>query len=388
MKKVLFISPFFYPELISTGKYNTDLAVQIRNQDLEVSILCSHPLYPDWKPNYSEKDLPGVTIRRGGAWVKYPSNPLLRRAVLEVWFFLYVFVNFRELRTSDALIVVMPPSLFVLATVCCASSVRVIGIVHDLQAIHLDAKAGKLKAIIRKLIKSVEKFAFRRCKNLIYLSSEMKDLATSEYRLEGIPFEIAYPFVTVDDFSCNGKLDEYFDNEYFNIVYSGALGDKQNPAGVFEIACRVIESCPSARFIFFSRGPDFEKLKKLNSNPRIIFNDLVSSDVLGELLVRSDLQLIPQATDTSQGSLPSKLPNILASGTMVYAITDKNSELEGLLSLQQGCFISNTWDSQENASKLSFIVNSAVKKYDRDDMLGLFGRDAVAKMIKNVVLGS
>ena len=114
----------------------------------------------------------------------------------------------------------------------------------------------------------------------------------------------------------------------------------------------------------------------------------MSSDVLGELLIRSDLQLIPQAKDTSQGSLPSKLPNILASGTMVYAITDKNSELEGLLSVQEGCFISNTWDSQENVGKLSSIVNSAVKKYDRDDMLELFGRDAVAKMIKNVVLES
>ena len=44
MKRVLILSPFFFPELISTGKYNTELAIQLRKQNLEVEV-CAHILY-------------------------------------------------------------------------------------------------------------------------------------------------------------------------------------------------------------------------------------------------------------------------------------------------------------------------------------------------------
>ena len=45
---------FFSPELISTGKYNTDLAIQIQKQNCQVKV-CVHPLYPDWKPQRAIK---------------------------------------------------------------------------------------------------------------------------------------------------------------------------------------------------------------------------------------------------------------------------------------------------------------------------------------------
>lgn len=70
MKKVLIVSPFFFPELISTGKYNTDLAIQMYKQKLRVEVLCSHPLYPDWKPQKSIQMIEGIEIIRGGSWLR------------------------------------------------------------------------------------------------------------------------------------------------------------------------------------------------------------------------------------------------------------------------------------------------------------------------------
>ena len=83
MKKVLIVSPFFSPELISTGKYNTDLAIQIQKQNCQVKVLCSHPLYPDWKPQKSNQMIKGIEIKRGGSWLRYPKNNILRRLLLE-----------------------------------------------------------------------------------------------------------------------------------------------------------------------------------------------------------------------------------------------------------------------------------------------------------------
>jgi glycosyltransferase involved in cell wall biosynthesis len=273
----------------------------------------------------------------------------------------------------------------VLTTFLVSSSIKIIGIVHDLQAIHLKPKGNKLKKLLLGLIKLVERAALNKCNKLIYLSREMRDEATFEYKLDETKSEIIYPFITVNDFNCRGRLDEYFDSKYFNLVYSGALGEKQNPKEIYDIAIKLVDINPNVRFIFFSRGPDFEKLKKLNSSNQIIFNDLVKPESLGELLIKSDIQIVPQAPGTSKGSLPSKVPNILSSGSMIYAITDKNSELQELLSEQEGCTISTTWDVKKNVNKLNSLAKKEPIKYDRVRNLSLYKRDFLAKLIRNIV---
>lgn len=385
MKKILIVSPFFFPELISTGKYNTDLAIQISKQRLDVEVLCSHPLYPDWNPTHSSEMLEGVDIKRGGSWLRYPKNPMLRRVVLEFWFFLFTLLNIRKLRSSDAIVVVLPPSCFVLATFLVSSSVKIIGIVHDLQAVHLNVKGNKLKKLLLGFIKAVERAAFRKCDRLIYLSEEMKNEATIVYELEETKSEVVYPFVTIDDFTCKGRLAKFFDSKDFNVVYSGALGEKQNPQGIYEIANQLVKLNPNVKFTFFSRGPDYEKLKKQNSSELINFYDLVAPESLGELLTRSDIQIVPQASGTSKGSLPSKVPNILSSGSMIFAITDEKSELQALLSKQKGCFVSNTWDVKHNAELLSSLAEKSAIKFDRNDNLDLYRKDSLAKLIDNII---
>ena len=58
----LILSPFFYPEPISTGKYNTVLAQGLVARGQDVVVLASHPLYPKWQPEVSSTTLPGMTI--------------------------------------------------------------------------------------------------------------------------------------------------------------------------------------------------------------------------------------------------------------------------------------------------------------------------------------
>ncbi|MGB8475721.1 MAG: hypothetical protein WCE61_16705, partial [Candidatus Acidiferrum sp.] len=48
--KLWLFSPFFYPETISTGKYNTILSRALAERGVEVNVVTSHPFYPNWKP--------------------------------------------------------------------------------------------------------------------------------------------------------------------------------------------------------------------------------------------------------------------------------------------------------------------------------------------------
>ena len=116
-----------------------------------------------------------------------------------------------------------------------------------------------------------------------------------------------------------------------------------------------------------------------------MFHDLVENDDHGELLVRSDVQFIPQASGTSKGSLPSKLPNILASGTKLLTITDKNSELEQILKHQEGCLISNSWNPEENVKYFKTLLDLSSKKFDRSQNLSQYERSFLAKFIREFI---
>ena len=75
---ILLLSPFFYPEPISTGKYNTDFVKELAKKGHKVTVVCSHPIYPNWKVKKSYSNLNGVEIIRGGKFIKYPKNKMLR----------------------------------------------------------------------------------------------------------------------------------------------------------------------------------------------------------------------------------------------------------------------------------------------------------------------
>ena len=88
---------------------------------------------------------------------------------------------------------------------------------------------------------------------------------------------------------------------------------------------------------------------------------------LAELYARSDVQIIPQALNTSEGSLPSKLPNLLAAGVPVFVICESGSELGDLVNDAKAGVVANTWDIGELVGQFrSYMVNLAAEsKHDR-----------------------
>ena len=112
LKKILILSPFFYPEPISTGKFNTDFAKKLQEEGHQVTVLCSHPFYPEWKTKFSSDTLDGINIIRGGKKIKYSKKATLRRLVLELWYAYFIFKNIKKHQSKiDVIIPIFPPSL-------------------------------------------------------------------------------------------------------------------------------------------------------------------------------------------------------------------------------------------------------------------------------------
>lgn len=360
-KNILILSPFFYPEPISTGKFNTEFVSGLIKDGHQVTVLCYHPFYPAWKTKISNDGLNGVKIIRGGKHLIYTNKTILRRLILE---FSYAFFVLRKLRRhqkdKDIIIPIFPPSFAFYAILPFLNKkIRKVGMVHDLQEVYSEAKSGFLNRFVHFLIHKIEKKCYQNCDRLLFLSNEMKMEAKKLYNLIEEKLEVQYPFITIKDQITN-DLDSIFDTNKINIVYSGALGEKQNPTQLFNFFSEASKKIENTAFYFFSEGETIQSLKRLNKNENIFFFDLVNKENLEELYRKSFIQIIPQKENTSKGSLPSKLPNLLASGCRVLVITDPKSEIEIFFRKNNLDLVVTNWDMEILIEKLALLISKKV----------------------------
>jgi len=377
MPRVLIVSPFFYPEPISTGKYNTYIAKALIQRGKFVTVCCSHPLYPNWIPTETNEGFQGMSIYRGGRLLRYPKSPMLRRLFLELWFTFHALKTIFQLRNHvDQVVAVFPPSLFVyFIRWALPRRVSLIGIVHDLQGVLGLSGAGIVKRAFSSMVKHVETCGFRTCKKLILVSAGIMRRVVDDYGIDPQKCVVHYPFVTESDVkSTSDSLVHMFQDGFKHIVYSGALGDKQNPFELLEIFQSVVIVRNDVVCHIFSGGPLFEKVKELlrpESLGRVLFHDLVAEESLSELFYRSTLHVIPQKSGTADAAFPSKLPNILAAGVPIFAITDDNSELSRLVNdsgIGKSC---STWDRDVVIPLLLEFLNHTERMLRVDNQLNV-----------------
>lgn len=270
--------------------------------------------------------------------MRYPRAPMGRRLALELWFAAHSLVVVWRLRKQlDRVIAIFPPSLFFyLLRWVLPHGVRRIGIVHDLQGMLGLSGERLVTRWFGRLVRHVETKGFQSCDRLVLLSKAMMGHVVNAYGIDQSRCIVCYPFVTEPEESGDGEtLAALFDHGFSHVVYSGALGDKQHPFGLLDLFERLASDRPDVVCHIFSRGPIFDQLRSqcdASLKIRIRFHDLVDERDLPELYVRSTIQVIPQKSGTSAGAFPSKLPNLLAAGVPVFAITDQGSELAALLS--------------------------------------------------------
>jgi len=360
-KNILIISPFFFTEPISTGKYNTDLALNLSKRGHKVTMLCFHPFYPDWKIKESNLPLKNITIIRGGKNITFSKKIFIRRIILELSFAFFIIKNLKKYqKNTDLILPIFPPSFaFYSILPFLKKTIKKVGIIHDLQEVYSAEKKGFINKIVKYLIHNVEKKCFKGCDKLLFLSNEMKEEAKKIYDLEENKLEVQYPFINIKD-SISNDLSAVFSKENTNIVYSGALGEKQNPIKLYDFFNAASLKNDALIFYIFSEGDTFNKLKKQNQNSKIKFYNLVAKENLEELYSLSDVQIIPQKENTSKGSLPSKLPNLLASKCKVLVITDPQSELEKLFLKYNLNQIVTSWDNDILINSIEFLIDKDV----------------------------
>ncbi len=394
-QRILLVSPFFYPELISTGKANQHLAEAFVAEGHGVTVVCSHPLYPSWLPERSKAEISGMKILRGGAWVRYPKAMPLRRLLLEAWFAFYSLRRMRRLRNQvDVVVSILPPSLSAyFLHLLLPRNVRRVAVVHDLQGVLAAQKESLPRRAIIRLIHAVESRAFRSQDLCIFFSGDMARVAQSSYQLDPARVAVQYPFITLPQAHAShvdspDRLAAIFPSDRLHVVYSGALGYKQNSQQLVAFLQAAAEHHPNVQFHVLSGGPFFDELSaryQRRQGPRVEFHPLVAERDLEELYARSAVQIIPQAEGTEAAALPSKLPNLLAAGVHLLAICGEDSEAGRLIQQAGTGSIVERWDEGlfltrlNEALEIVRLETASARRTRVEPLLDLF---SVANMVR------
>lgn len=347
IKQILILSPFFHPEPISTGRYNSFLAKALVKKGISMDVICFHPLYPDWRPRRSDDSLSGVKIFRSGAWIRYPKTSLLRRVVLEGCFLLHLIRYAGRIKRYPHIVAVLPPMLFLpFIRFLAAPNTKITAITHDLQGIMAGIGFNKNRSKVVDLIQLLERMVLRCCHKIIVLSNSMASILLDRYRIPSSKIAVCWPFVTVDIADSGLRMDHLFASPKKHIIYAGALGEKQNPEGLISFFLDLVNRRGDVVCHIFSRGPVFDFYRGISNtdNHQLMFHDLVPERDLAELYRRSDIQIIPEKIGFSQGAIPSKLPNLLAVGVPIIYIGEKNSDVRQIIEAANAGLCADSWN--------------------------------------------
>lgn len=340
--KILIVGLNFFPTLIGTGKFTSELAEFLAANGHEIRAITAPPFYPHWRIaegyhgwRYSRENWKGIQITRCPLWVpKHPGG--VKRLIHLLTFGLSsIPALISQIRWKpDAILCIAPtlmsaPGALALANLCAAKK-----FLH-VQDFELDA-ATNLGLLskgnwLSKIARWIERAIFSRFDIISTISGKMIDKLITK----GVPPEkckLLPNWVDTDQiFPLDDpnplRIELNLPENKLVLLYSGNLGYKQGLEVITE-AAKILGSNKDLFFLISGDGAARDDLKKnAEGLTNLKFIPIQPLEKLNLLLNLADIHLLPQRAGAADLVFPSKLTGMLASGKAVIATAEPGTEL-------------------------------------------------------------
>lgn len=331
--KALFVTQHYWPEIIGSAPYCTDIADSLAAGNTKVTVFTCWPHYPEaaipqsylggQRDNEKRGD---IVIKRVAPWLPRRRN-VLGRLFAEFLFLVngLAALTTRRIHRSDLVVSLCPSILTVLLGVFATRRKgRHIAVVHDIQS-GLASGLGMVgSGPLVKLMRWLERVVLNRVSLVLVLSRNMGQ------RLEdqGIRTPIEQLPIWVDTKVISPR--EKPESETVHVYYSGNFGKKQALDQVVEMAALLEKRNDRIVVTFRGGGGEAGNLAE-NISARglrnVRFAPLVPADRLAEGLAEGDIYVVPQNGQTADFAVPSKVYSIMAAGRPFVASAPPGSML-------------------------------------------------------------
>ena len=340
---LLFVTRYFWPELIGSAPFTSDIAEWLAKEGRQITVLSGLPHYPGTTvfPAYKDGRLQHETM--GNVVVeRVRSGPPVRSSTLarilnEAGFLMRGLGTLASGRIKrHPVVLALCPSILCVALALAARQRggSAIAIVHDIQS-GLAQQLGMNGGALGRLMRWVERATLDRVDLVVVLSQEMKD----QLRRIGVtaPIDVVPLWVDTDEI----QAVEPASRPSVKVLYSGNLGRKQGLSQVVAMAEQLATRRPEIEIVLRGNGNQAQELvaeiaRRHLENVRLA--ELQPNEALSIALAAGDIHLVPQNPLAAAFAVPSKVYNIMAVGRPFVATALPDSTL-WRLQKQSGAFL-------------------------------------------------
>lgn len=387
--KIVYLSPYFWPEEIGSAPYCTDLARLLRGKGHDLNVVAFRPHYPKPEPfiawadgSRDSEEYYGVNIARvpnkgrakGGAFDRLKNDLRYLGAVVRR-------VVAGKISKAD-IVVAYVPSIFTLYAAKLVKVTRgsgIVAVVHDIEsglAKSLGLTSGRALTWMMRL---VERVGLSFADEIIVLTEGMKS--------ELIALGCARPITVLPIWTEAMPIKNRSPEKPLVVGYSGNFGKKQNLDQLIPLIVRLAHERPEVRVLLRGDGSEKNRIKSIveaKNLSNVVFEPLAPSDRFVEALQSIDVHLIPQALNVANYALPSKLFSIMAAGRTFVCIAPRNTTLDKF-TIQSGAGFCALPDNEEDIwGKITTLLDDSELR----EKLGSVGRDFVEMNMNREVVGA
>jgi len=330
--RILFVTRYFWPELIGSAPFTSDIAEWLARHDRQVTVVSGLPHYPEtevfpaYRNSHCRRETVGaVTVERLRSGPPRRASALAR-ILNEVDFLgrgLAALAGGRIGR-HPVVLALCPSILSVTLGIAARQKGGVcIAIVHDIQS----GLAERLGMGVRKLgglMRTVERTVLNRVDLVVVLSPEMKE----QLRRIGVtvPIDVVPLWVDTEQI----QPIEPVPQPAVKVLYSGNLGRKQGLGQVVAMAEQLARCRPEIEIILRGNGNQAAEISAEIARRRLANVRLAAlqpNEPLAKALAIGDIHLVPQNPQAACFAVPSKVFNIMAVGRPFVATALPGSTL-------------------------------------------------------------
>lgn len=364
-KKLALICQHFYPEMLSTGLFMTQIATGLVQRGWRVRVYCAQPLYMPGGIN--NEDTPRYLEYEGVEIIRVPTlstarNLLLRRLVNAVTFLLAI--AWYLVRDRHSLLGIInttnPPFLGLVAWLAkWGLGLPFLTIVHDVYPdvvvqLGILAKHAPLTWLWERLTRLI----FNQSVGLIVIGRDMAKLVRAKLSRRSAVLMTLIPHWADDTYvypvarEQNRFVTEYGLTHRFVVQYAGRMGRVHNLEPLIE-AAQQLQGSP-VLFQFIGEGAKRAKLETqvyALGLQNVQFLPYQPYEQLAEMLSAADLAVVCLDRAATGASVPSKTYGLLACARPILALVDPASEI-GQMVTETGCglVLANATGSQVAAA--------------------------------------
>lgn len=337
MAKTWLVSEYYYPVVVTTGYYVTEIAEYLAAKGLDVGVITSNNIYyaSDVSSNLVVEQYHGVHIyRKVHRQINKDDNKkrVLRLLSLSFSFF---WMSLRQIKKGDRVIILTNPAFFLLfmPLVRAITGCKYHILVHDIFPENLSS-LGKVnhKGLLYGLLKGVFDKAYSKADSLISIGRDMSSVL--EAKTKGrTSIKLITNWSDVDEvIPVNKETTETY-NRIKDFAegcvlfqFAGNLGKAQGLDNVMTAISKV--KSDEARFLFVGAGAklnDVNRFAELDN--KTISLGFVSRGLQNDFLNACDVGIVTLADGMYGLGVPSKSYNIMATGRPILYIGEEDSEI-------------------------------------------------------------